>query len=193
MIIIVAAYNNSNDLEMIIKRCQDHEAGDLTKAISFSTAITLMMPIKPMLAKKVSSLEEIFTKSPSGIYSEIKYDGERIQIHIDENHSFKCFSRRLKPIPEWKVKGVLPYIIQAAPNVQSVILDGEILLMDSTTRKPLPFGTLNVHKKNNFQNSSICVVLFDILYLNGEVLLNEPIEKRRKLLSSTVKVSFFEL
>lgn len=36
------------------------------------------------------------------MYAEIKYDGERIQIHKNEK-DFKFFSRNLKPILEWKV------------------------------------------------------------------------------------------
>ena len=91
---------------MIIKRCQDHtlqnEDGELDKSISFSTGISLMTPIKPMLAKKVESYEDIFIKSPKGVFSEIKYDGERIQIHIDGDQ-FKCFSRNLKALADWKV------------------------------------------------------------------------------------------
>src|SRR3990167_7639598 len=91
---------------MIIKRCQDHtlqnEDGELEKTISFSTGISLMTPIKPMLAKKVESYEDIFIKSPKGVFSEIKYDGERIQIHIDGDQ-FKCFSRNLKALADWKV------------------------------------------------------------------------------------------
>jgi len=34
-----------------------------------------------------------------------------------------------------------------ATNADSIILDGELLLMDSATRKPLPFGTLGIHRK----------------------------------------------
>ena len=63
--------------------------------------------------------------------------------------------------------------------------------MDNKTRKPLPFGTLNIHKKNNFQDATICIFIFDILYLNGEVLLTQPIEKRRQLLIKYLTVIFF--
>lgn len=38
------------------------------------------------------------------------------------------------------------YIPQAFPGGHSMILDAEVLLIDTKTSKPLPFGTLGVHK-----------------------------------------------
>lgn len=38
------------------------------------------------------------------------------------------------------------YIPQAFPGATDLILDSEILLMDTKTNKPLPFGTLGTHK-----------------------------------------------
>ena len=153
----------------------------------FNTNVSIMTPIKPMLAKKVSNLTECFKKSPKGLFAEIKYDGERIQIHKD-GKDFKCFSRNLKPVQEWKVKDVYGYIEKAAPKAESIILDGELLLMDVKTHTPLPFGTLNVHKKNDFEEATVCVFIFDICYLNGEVLLTTPIEERRKIMLKHVNV-----
>jgi ATP-dependent DNA ligase len=92
---------------LIVKRWQNHtldtgKAG-LNKTVSFSTAIEVGTPIKPMLARKVSSLAECYARSPKGLFSEIKYDGERIQIH-KSGQEFKCYSRNLKPVQPWKVK-----------------------------------------------------------------------------------------
>lgn len=41
------------------------------------------------------------------------------------------------------------YIPQAFPGGHSMILDAEVLLIDTKTSKPLPFGTLGVHKVDN--------------------------------------------
>ena len=41
-------------------------------------------------------------KCPNGMYSEIKYDGERVQVHKKGNE-FKYFSRSLKPVMPHKV------------------------------------------------------------------------------------------
>ncbi len=52
----------------------------------------------------------------------------------------------------WKVDPVKAYIPKAT-NAETAIFDCEILLMDSATRKPLPFGTLAVHKKTQVEHS----------------------------------------
>lgn len=130
-------------------------------------------------------------KCPNGMYSEIKYDGERVQVHKNGNH-FSYFSRSLKPVLPHKVRtsslltlkikshrmflymfktitiyfkefDFLPqvahfkdFIPQAFPGGQSMILDAEVLLIDTKTSKPLPFGTLGVHKVIRKQ----CALLF---------------------------------
>lgn len=43
------------------------------------------------------------------------------------------------------------YIPQAFPGGHSMILDAEVLLIDTKTSKPLPFGTLGVHKVRTLQ------------------------------------------
>lgn len=87
----------------------------------------------------------------------------------------KCFSRNLKPILPWKVEAIKDYLPKST-TAKDVILDGEILLMDTTKRRPLPFGSLAIHKKNDFRDACVCVFLFDILYLEGESLLHKSIK-----------------
>lgn len=43
------------------------------------------------------------------------------------------------------------FIPQAFPGGHSMILDAEVLLIDTNTSKPLPFGTLGVHKVRTAQ------------------------------------------
>ena len=38
------------------------------------------------------------------------------------------------------------YIPKAFPHGNDLILDSEVLMVDTKTSKPLPFGTLGVHK-----------------------------------------------
>ncbi|EGC32964.1 hypothetical protein DICPUDRAFT_81260 [Dictyostelium purpureum] len=156
-----------------------------SKSKSFDVAIKLMTPIKPMLPKAVKDVDDV-AKSSSCFYSEIKYDGERIQIHKDGN-KFSCFSRNLKPLMPWKVDEVKQYIPKAT-KANQMILDGEVLLMDTKTGIPLPFGTLGAHKKKGFIDATVCVFLFDILYLDGKSLIHLPLEERREILEKNVTV-----
>lgn len=47
-------------------------------------------------------MNDVFKKCPDGIYSEIKYDGERVQLHKNKN-KYEFFSRSLKPVLGHKV------------------------------------------------------------------------------------------
>jgi len=149
-----------------------------------------------MLAKAVESLEKVMEKISQGnLYSEVKYDGERVQMHYQSNPlRFEFFSRNLKPVVPSKIEDVKSFVIQslaaaatAAKSGLDVILDSEVLLWDKTTNTPLPFGTLGVHKKKNFSTASVCLVVFDILYLNGQSLLHVPLKERREILEKVVE------
>ena len=48
-------------------------------------------------------------KCPSGMYAEIKYDGERVQIH-KKGSTFQYFSRSLKSVTAHKVHMHIQYV-----------------------------------------------------------------------------------
>ncbi|XP_004364566.2 zinc finger protein [Capsaspora owczarzaki ATCC 30864] len=144
----------------------------------------LNAPIKPMLARPAASIKDAITRCPNGALVEIKYDGERIQIHKD-GPKFTFYSRSLKSVAESKV-GPVRQSVPLATSAHSIILDSEILMVDNKTGAPLPFGTLGVHKQKGFQDASVCVVIFDILYLNGKSQLHKSMAERRMLLEQNV-------
>lgn len=84
---------------------------------------------------------------PNGVRAEIKYDGERVQIH-KKGDSFHFYSRSLKSVTEHKVGFFREVIKKSCPHGDTMILDGEVLMVDKHTSKPLPFGTLGIHKKS---------------------------------------------
>ena len=53
-------------------------------------------------AEACKSIEMAMKKCPNGMYSEIKYDGERVQVHKNGDN-FSYFSRSLKPVLPHKV------------------------------------------------------------------------------------------
>jgi DNA ligase-3 len=89
-----------------------------------------MTPVHPMLAEPCKSVDFAFKRCPNGLYAEIKYDGERLQLHKDKTNKFKFFSRSLKPVIENKIEQLSQFVLQAFPKGESMILDGEILLID---------------------------------------------------------------
>lgn len=152
-----------------------------TSKQSLNISVQLLTPILPMLAEACTSLENVIKKYPSGLCAEIKYDGERVQLH-KKGSDFKYFSRSLKPVLPHKVNHFKDYITRAFPTGDDLILDCEVLMIDMKTGDPLPFGTLGIHKKNEFKDANPCLFIFDCLYYNGKSLLNCPLRERRKLL-----------
>lgn len=128
-----------------------------------------MTPVSPMLAEACKSLETAMSKNPDGLYSEIKYDGERVQIHKKGNE-FRFFTRNLKPVLDHKIRRCREFIPKAFPAGYDLILDSEIIVVDTKTGQLLPFGTLGIHKKQQFSSSEVCLFVFDCIYYNGEDL-----------------------
>uniref|UniRef100_A0A9J8D422 DNA ligase n=1 Tax=Cyprinus carpio carpio TaxID=630221 RepID=A0A9J8D422_CYPCA len=139
-----ASRNLGDVIDRVLRNQQDASNGTGPRKI-LSVEASLMTPVQPMLAEACKSIEYAMKKCPNGMYSEIKYDGERVQVHKNDNH-FSYFSRSLKPVLPHKVAHFKDFIPQAFPGGHSMILDAEVLLIDTKTSKPLPFGTLGVHK-----------------------------------------------
>ena len=53
-------------------------------------------------AEACRSVAQAIKKCPNGMYAEIKYDGERVQVH-KQGDRFEFFSRSLKPVQPHKV------------------------------------------------------------------------------------------
>ncbi|NXJ12132.1 DNLI3 ligase, partial [Odontophorus gujanensis] len=175
-----ASRNLQDVVERVLRNQQDAEkTPGLKRALSVQAS--LMTPVQPMLAEACKSIEYAMKKCPNGMYAEIKYDGERVQVHKNGDH-FSYFSRSLKPVLPHKVAHFKDFIPQAFPGGHSMILDSEVLLIDNKTGKPLPFGTLGVHKKAAFQDANVCLFVFDCIYFNDISLMDRPLCERRKFL-----------
>ncbi|XP_061660399.1 DNA ligase 3 [Syngnathoides biaculeatus] len=175
-----ASRNLGDVIERVLRNQQESSNGSGPRKL-LTVEASLMTPVQPMLAEACKSIEYAMKKCPNGMYSEIKYDGERVQVH-KSGDSFSYFSRSLKPVLPHKVAHFKDYIPQAFPGGHSMILDAEVLLIDTNTSKPLPFGTLGVHKKAAFQDANVCLFVFDCIYFNGNSLMERPLCERRKFL-----------
>jgi len=63
----------------------------------------LLSFLSSLQAEACKSVEYAMKKCPNGMYSEIKYDGERVQVH-KKGSEFRYFSRSLKPVLPHKVR-----------------------------------------------------------------------------------------
>lgn len=136
-------------------------------------------PVKMMLAQTAPDLEEGLREHGVSIV-ERKYDGARVQIHKDGN---KCviFSRRLED-----VTNSLPDLKEAALKLpfSSAILDGEVIALQGG--RPAPFQILLRRFRRKYEVEEmekeipIHAYIFDILYEDGEVLIDLPLKERKK-------------
>ena len=191
-----SAYDHQNDLAAVIRLFHGAATQKATKSAPSRATKTsstppvlstnVFCPVKPMLAKPCKTYAQCVKACPAGFFAEVKYDGERIQIHKNGD-VFRYFSRSLKDVKPDKVTGLDVFLHQACgPDISTVILDAEILLVDTRTHKPLPFGTLNKYKRRQIANAQVCVFVFDILRCNGEDLCGTPLLERRKKLQSVL-------
>jgi DNA ligase-1 len=140
----------------------------------------LFHPIDFMLATPVENAAEIFKNAPEAMVVEEKYDGIRAQAHKSGSR-VKIFSRTLDEVVEFsELSGPLA----ALPG--EYIVDGEILAWHGD--RPLPFTQLQKRLGRKIPDLSLAreipvkFVLFDLLYLNGELLLDMPLVERRRQL-----------
>ncbi|XP_014598639.1 PREDICTED: DNA ligase 3 isoform X2 [Polistes canadensis] len=157
----------------------------LTSPGGSKVSLSLMTPVLPMLAEACKSIDMAMKKCSNGMLSEIKYDGERVQVH-KRGCEFKYFSRSLKPVMAHKIRHFKDYIPKAFPDGDDLILDSEILLIDNETGKPLPFGSLGKHKKSEFKDANVCLFVFDCIYYNGEILIDKSMLERRQILKKSM-------
>lgn len=170
------AFQASRNLEDVVRT---------SKQGNVSVSATLMTPMIPMLAEACGSVDDAFAKCPNGMYAEIKYDGERVQLH-KKGSEFLFFSRSLKPVSAHKVQHLKDFIPQAFKHGHDIVLDSEILMVDTQTQKPLPFGTLGIHKRAAFKDASVCLFVFDCLHYNGRSLLDRTLRERREILQANM-------
>jgi len=150
--------------------------------------ITPGVPVLPMLAQRLSSASEILAKLGGSAICEYKYDGERAQIHLTPG-GVKIFSRRLEDITH-----AYPDVVKAvkeAVSAKEAILEGEIVAVDPDTGDMLPFQELMHRKRKHDVATAVelyptVLYLFDVLYVDGEDLTEEPLIYRRVRLSEIV-------
>ncbi|KAI5806220.1 hypothetical protein EDC01DRAFT_139433 [Geopyxis carbonaria] len=149
--------------------------------------IALHVPLKPMLGSITRDLEEMLVKLQGRDFScEYKYDGQRAQIHCDDDGKVTIFSRHLELMTD-----KYPDLVELVPqirgeDVRSFILEGEVVAVDKETGKLMPFQTLAGRERKNVELANIsvtvCLFAFDLMCMNGEELLSQPFRKRRELL-----------
>jgi DNA ligase-1 len=147
-----------------------------------TSTITPFQPVRFMLASPVETAAEAFERMGAGkVWTEEKYDGVRCQLHRQDRR-VQLFSRDLKETTE-----AFPELIESAPAIgHDVLFDGEVLA--HRDGRVLRFFALQrrLGRKQVTEELRrevpVTLVVFDLLWLDGRTLLDEPLEERRRLL-----------
>ncbi len=143
---------------------------------------TLFVPMRPMLATPAETVDEAFTMAGGGrVAVEVKYDGARVQIHYKDGR-VRVFSRRLTEVTESlpEVRDIVFSSIRS--GVDEYIVEGEVIAFKDG--KPLPFQILMRRFKRIkdveevMHEIPIRLYLFDVLYIDGRLLIDRPYIKR---------------
>lgn len=203
------AFNVCADIGLIAKTFKDKGIKGISKIQA-----EVGVPIRPQKSERLPSAEKIVEKLVR-FAVEGKWDGLRVQIHLDKKvrsskfevrdslfeekpkSLIRIFSRNLDNMTE-----MFPDVAAAAKKlkVDQVILDGEAVGFDPKTGKLLAFQeTVQRKRKHGIgvkaKELPLKVFVYDILYLNGKNLIGLPFIKRRQELEQVIpkKVDGLEL
>jgi DNA ligase 1 len=136
-----------------------------------AVGLEIFRPIFPMLAATSASVTEALSGFDRASV-EFKLDGIRIQIHR-RGEEVRIYTRNLN-----EITGTLPGIAQAVRRlpVDQAILDGEALWMDAAG--PASFQYTVSQIDSDAPPEGIVTFLFDLLHVDGEDLLDVPLQDR---------------
>ena len=184
--LIERAYNISSDLGRVAKVVAEKGLGGIKKF-----QVIVGEPIRPMLAERLSSPEEILEKLGGKCIAEYKYDGERIQAH-KKGGEVILFSRRLENISDQYPDAV--ELVKKHVLAKDAILEAECVAIDPETGEMRPFQEL-MHRRRKYgiekamEEYPVSLFMFDALYVDGKDLTIETYPVRRETLEKTIRES----
>jgi DNA ligase-1 len=182
--LIERAYNISSDLGRVASIVAEQGLDGIK-----TFQVMVFEPIRPMLAERLASPEEIMEKLGGKCAAEYKYDGERVQAHKKDDKVI-LFSRRLENISSQYPDAV--ELIKEKIAAKEAILEAECVAMDLETGDMRPFQEL-MHRRRKYgveeaiSQYPISLFPFDALYVDGKDLTLEPLRVRRKELQKIIK------
>lgn len=181
--LLEGAYNKTSDLGLIAKTLWEKGLVGVEKL-----EIRVGSPIRSELCERLPSPEKVIEKMGE-VDAQYKFDGFRVQIHKD-GENIRIFSRNLEEMTH-----MFPELIKAAIDeidAKTVILDGEALAYNPDSEEFLPFQeTTKRRRKHGIEEMAkslpLKAFIFDILYKDGQPLIDKPLSERMEILTKTIK------
>ncbi|CAF2980443.1 unnamed protein product [Rotaria sp. Silwood2] len=165
--------------------------------------LSLFSPFRPMLGERTRAdkIEQLIRKKSTNptaalaeFYIETKYDGDRFQVHRDKDQ-FMYFSRNGHDYtsvfgPDANNIGTLtPYIANTFKiDCEKCIIDGEMVIYNRNEKIIHSKGDSFDVKSIQANDSQLqpCLIVFDILMYNDEILTNKPMNERLQYLQKKI-------
>jgi DNA ligase-1 len=179
------AWSILSDFSLVAKIAKEKGIEGLKKV-----KIEIGRPIQVMLGEKAESIEEV-VREFGEVAAEWKYDGMRTII-MKKNDKIWLFTRRQEDVT--KQFPDLVELCKKGIKANECVIEGETIAVQPKTNIPMAFQVLSqrIHRKYDIEKMiekiPIQIHLFDIVYLNGEMLINIPLIERRKILESIIEV-----
>ncbi|MHB8381298.1 MAG: ATP-dependent DNA ligase [Candidatus Binataceae bacterium] len=181
------------DLGRVVRIVREGGAAPEPGAATARTA-RAVKPLRPMLAQAAADVAEALAMIGPEIAFERKLDGARVQVHHAGGET-RIFSRRMNEITP-----SLPEIteIVARLGARDAIFDGEVIAVESDGRPRAfqelmrRFGRVREVEKLRAQQP-VRLYLFDILGLDGALLIDRPYTERIAMLNEVASAASLEL
>ena len=187
------AYQVVPDVGLLAKKVKEVGIEKASKNIKPVVGI----PVLPMLPQRIKSPDEMIQKMGK-VFVEPKFDGLRVLIHFrrDKNrdreegwiNGVKAFTRNLNNVVEMfsELKDVGKHV-----KADELILDTEAIGMDPEIKKMVNFQTtMQRRRKFDIEAKALSIPLrfqvFDIIFKDGESLMDKPYYERREILKRTI-------
>jgi len=183
------AFQVTTDFRVVAETARDEGRTGLD-----SLDVELFRPVQVMLAEKAESLTAALTDAASDgrALCEYKYDGIRVQIHVDGDE-VRLFTRRLEDVTEQFPDVVRA--VRAGVGADRAVLDGELVgytpdTVATDARDPVAFQQLSRRVKRESDIEAMArqvptvVHLFDCL-TDGETRIDRPLSERLDRLDAT--------
>ncbi len=186
--LLEGAYNRTSDLGLIAKTLWFEGLPAVEKL-----KVMVGKPIRSERCERLPNVTKVFEKMSSAeqnsVHATPKFDGFRVQIHKDGD-KVSMFSRNLENMthmfPEL-IEGTLKQV-----KAKTAILDTEALAYNRESEEFLPFQETTKRRRKHgvkemAESLPLKAFVFDILYKDGESLIDLPLQERSKILKETIK------
>lgn len=184
--ILEGAYNTLSDLGEVVYRAKKLGIGALKEMKP-----VVGVPTRAMLAQRINDLGEVKKHIAGKVIAEYKYDGERVQAHI-EPEKITLYSRRHENITH-QFPDIVASLRKSFGGRQAIV-DGEAAAVDEKSGRLKHFQVLMTRRRKYEIKKHVAAVpvkyfLFDLLYCDGRSFLKRPLWERKRELYKSFRTS----